>query len=170
MRVNFLEGFSRWLEEETLSPPENEEENGKGQDFDTWLQQNMNFGLKDLAQLGDLQLANTNFKTIGGEDIPVVGMVKFRVKPLDDEGNAYELEDAGEGDSEDASKPAEPYGRSSPHAGKKYKVTKQEFQRLWLFPSQAQMAGGAGGLGGPPGGPPGGLGGPPGGPPPPGGM
>jgi len=170
MRVNLLEGFGRWLEDQAPPIEKDEEEEPKGQDFDTWLKQNLNFDLKRFAELGDLQLTKTKFKTVDGEDVPVEGMVKFRVRALDDEGNVYELEDAGESDPNDPTIPDEPYGRASPHAGKKYKITKQEYQRLCLFPSQAQMAGAAGGM---PGGPPGGMpGGPPGGMPggPPGGM
>jgi len=143
MKVNLLEGFSKWLEEIDESSPESDQ--GKGQDFDAWLRDNMNFRLKNFAELGDLQLTNTQFKTMDGDTIPVTGMVRFHVRALDDEGKVYELEDAGESDPNDPKSPEEPYGRSSPHAGKKYKLTDKEYQRLCLFPKQSQP-----GLGGSP--------------------
>jgi hypothetical protein len=116
-------------------------ENEDSKDFDKWLKQNMAFSLKDFAGLGDIQLTNTQFSTMNGETIPVKGMVRFRVTPLDDEGNAYELEDMGYGDKDNAGNSKSPYGRPSIHAGKKYKITKDEFQKLYLFPSQPQGPG-----------------------------
>lgn len=141
MRVNLSKGITIQSEGLFNISVYNYFENEKTQDFDQWLKQNMSFSLKDFAELGDIQLTNTQFKTANGDTIPVKGMVRFKVRPLDDEGSVYELEDMGYGKIDEPGSNDAPYGRSSIHAGKKYHVTKDEFQKLYLFPSQPQDTG-----------------------------
>ena len=138
MRTN----FKSWLNEEA--------------DYNSWLQQNMGLDMADFAKIGGPFFLPSNALQKDGDDNGEPTEKLPNLTPYDvyvnKQGTVYKLVDASEADPADRTKSKTTYGNVTHHGGQEYFLTKDQYQKLALYPKQAQPPGG--GMGGPPGGPP----------------
>lgn len=106
--------------------------------FGDWLKQNLNTDLKDFSEIGDFELANTNFTNSSqNTTTPYKVPTTFKVYSNKD-GTVYKLTDAGYPDKSDPEKADFPHSGVSKHAGKTYTLTKDQFEKLAMFRSMPQ--------------------------------
>jgi hypothetical protein len=135
MRVN----FKTWFE----SQP----------NFDDWLGSNLNMKMRDFAEIGDTWLPSNTFEKDGAENgekssrLPNLTAYKVFVNK---DGTVYKFVDASVADERDKDSPKEPYGNVTHKRGKEYLLTKDEYQKLALFPKLPQQPAPGGAPGGMP--------------------
>jgi len=108
--------------------------------FSNWMQQQFNIDSNDFKGLGDVVLSNIKLTPDDGDGEPVEykSPSKFKITSNKD-GSIVKLTDTNIQDTQNRNKAEFPNTTKSPEAGRTYTMSRKEYEKLLLFPSQPQQ-------------------------------
>lgn len=105
--------------------------------FSNWLDKQFNFDAGDMSQQGTITLANIKMTPDGGDEpIEYKTLTQFQVWSNPDN-TVFKLKDVN-GIDKGSDRASNPYTTVSSNAGRTFTLTKDQYEKLLMFPKQPQ--------------------------------
>lgn len=114
--------------------------------FANWMRQQFNIDLKDMSEVGDIVLANVKMTPDNGnKPIEYKNATKFKVWSNED-GTVFKIQDTSYPDENQPNKADFPSVSQSPYAGKIFTLSRDQYEKLNMFPKSPDQNIGMGGM------------------------